>query len=250
MILERYADSKSEEGLSPKTVNSILTFIHGCLRYANRQYGLPLTEIIYLKESKKEMCVLSMSEQQKLVRYLLTDTDIYKLGVLVALYTGIRVGELCALKWSDVENGILHITKTMQRLSKGVRKGTEIVIGDPKTPTSNRTISLPSCISAQIEKFRNDDKEAYFLRTSNHPLSEPRVMHYYFQRYIDTLVLLKASFHCLRHTFATRCVEFNSAIKSLSLILGHSNVQTIMNKYVHSSMSLKAVNMEKLQLLV
>ena len=248
VVLKRYADSKSEEGLSPKTVNSILTFIHGCLRYANRQYGLPLTEIIYLKESKREMRVLSRIEQQKLVHYLLTDTDIYKLGVLVALYTGIRIGELCALKWSDIENGTLHITKTMQRLSKGIGKGTEIIVGDPKTSTSNRTIPLPSFISAQIEKFRSNDKEAYFLSTPSHPLTEPRVMQYYFQRYIEELGLPKANFHCLRHTFATRCVECDFEIKTLSLILGHSNVKTTMDKYVHSSMSLKAVNMEKLQL--
>ena len=158
------------------------------------------------------------------------------------------MGELCALKWGDIENGTLHITKTMQRLSKGVGKGTEIIIGDPKTSTSNRIIPLPSFISAQIEKFRNSNEEAYFLSTLDHPLTEPRVMQYYFQRYIEALDLPKANFHCLRHTFATRCVECDFEIKSLSLILGHSNVQTTMNKYVHSSMSLKAVNMEKLQL--
>ena len=246
VVLKRYADNKSEEGLSPKTVNSILTFIRGCLRYANRQYGLPLTDVIYLKETKSEMRVLSVTEQKVLTQYLMSNTDIYKLGVLVALYTGIRVGELCALKWCDIENGTLHITKTMQRLSKGVGKGTEVVVGDPKTSTSNRIIPLPSFVSEQIERFRGSDDEAYFLSTKDHPLTEPRVMQYYFQRYIKELELPKANFHCLRHSFATRCVEADFELKTLSVVLGHSTVRTTADKYVHTSLQLKAINMEKL----
>lgn len=246
VALKRFADGKTTEGLSPKTVNSILTFIRGCLRYANRQYGLPLTDVIYLKEPKSEMRVLSVTEQKVLTQYLLSNTDIYKLGILVALYTGIRIGELCALKWADIENGMLKISKTMQRLSRENGSGTEIVIGDPKTPTSNRIIPLPSFVSIQIEKFRKSDEDAYFLSTPDHPLTEPRVMQYYFQRYINELGLPKANFHCLRHSFATRCVEANFELKALSVVLGHSTVRTTADKYVHTSLQLKTINMEKL----
>ncbi len=244
VILKRYADRKHEDGLEPQTVNGILTFIGGCLKYANRQYGIAQTSIIYLKTATKEMRVLSRDEQQRLVNYLLIDTDIYKLGVLVALYTGIRIGELCALQWKDIQDGTIKINKTMQRLSTGNR--TEIVVGEPKTPTSNRIIPLPSFLSVEIEKFRRINEETHFLSNLTYTTIEPRVMQYHFKRYIESLNIEDANFHCLRHTFATRCVEENFELKSLSEVLGHRTINVTMNRYVHSSIELKASNMEKL----
>lgn len=244
VILKSYADKKQKSGLSPQTINSILTFIGGCLKYANQQYGIAQTSIIYLKTNRKEMRVLSREEQQTLVKFLLKDTDIYKLGVLLALYTGIRIGELCALQWKDIKDGAIKINKTMQRINTG--NGTEIIVDEPKTPTSNRVIPLPPFLSQEIEKFRRVNEESRFLSNINHTTIEPRVMQYHFQRYIKTLNIPKANFHCLRHSFATRCVEANFEIKSLSEILGHRNIGITMNKYVHSSMELKASNMQKL----
>lgn len=244
VILKRFADRKQEIGLSPQTVNGILTFIGGCLKYANRQYGIAQTSIIYLKTNINEMRVLSREEQQRLVNLLLTDTDIYKLGVLVALYTGIRIGELCALQWKDIQDGTIKINKTMQRLSTG--NGTEIVVGEPKTPTSNRIIPLPAFLSVEIEKFRRINEETRFLSTLTHTTIEPRVMQYHFHRYIKSLDIQDANFHCLRHTFATRCVEQDFELKSLSEVLGHRTINVTMNRYVHSSLELKASNMEKL----
>lgn len=244
VILKRYADRKYENGLKPQTVNSILTFIGGCLKYANCQYGIAQTSIIYLKAPSKEMRVLSRDEQQRLVNYLLIDTDIYKLGVLVALYTGIRIGELCALQWKDIQDGTIRINKTMQRLSNG--NGTSVIVGEPKTPTSNRTIPLPSFLSAEIEKFRRVNEESHFLSNLTYKIIEPRVMQYHFHRYLEALNIQDANFHCLRHTFATRCVEQNFELKSLSEVLGHRTINVTMNRYVHSSIELKAANMEKL----
>ena len=244
VILKRYADRKHENGLEPQTVNGILTFIGGCLKYANRQYGIAQTSIIYLKTATKEMRVLSRDEQQRLVNFLLIDTDIYKLGVLVALYTGIRIGELCALQWKDIQDNTIKINKTMQRLSTG--NGTEVVVGEPKTPTSNRIIPLPSFLSVEIEKFRRKNEDTRFLSNLTYTTIEPRVMQYHFKNYIKTLNIEDANFHCLRHTFATRCVEQNFELKSLSEVLGHRTINVTMNRYVHSSLELKATNMEKL----
>lgn len=244
VILKKFADKKQESGLSPQTVNSILTFIGGCLKYANRQYGIAQTNIIYLKTPTKEMRVLSRDEQQRLVKFLLEDTDIYKLGILVALYTGVRIGELCALQWKDIQDGTIRINKTMQRLSTG--NGTEVIVGEPKTPTSNRIIPLPSFLTAEVEKFRRINENMRFLSNLTHTTIEPRVMQYHFHRYLEILDIPKANFHCLRHTFATMCVEKNFELKSLSEILGHRTINVTMNRYVHSSIELKSSNMEKL----
>lgn len=246
--IRQFVDIKQNEGLSNSTINGILVFIHTCLKYAHRQYGLQLIDIIYLKQSRTEMRVLSPKEQNRLVEYLLADMDIYKMGVLLALYTGIRVGELCAIKWADIEDGILRINKTMQRISKGKGQGTEIVIGEPKSATSNRMIPLPSFIVPIIEEFRRPD-DYYLLYVDNaKEFTEPRVMQYRFNKYIKELGLPKANFHCLRHTFTTACIRRNFDVRSLSEVLGHSNVAITLNRYAHSSISVKTANMDKLTL--
>lgn len=200
---------------------------------------------------KKEMRVLSQEEQKKLVAYLMQDLDVCKLGILVALYTGLRVGELCALRWEDIGKDSITVRRTIQRLKKDNTNGTELHIGSPKTKTSLRTIPIPSFLQDQIEPFRKLElAESYFLATTPGEVIEPRVMQYRFSRYLKDAGIDKANFHALRHTFATRCVEAGFEIKSLSEVLGHANVQTTLNKYVHSSFDLKRTNMELLSLIL
>ncbi len=245
--IRKFVDMKLEENLSPSSINCILTFLGTCIRYGNKQYGLPMLNIVFLRQPQREMRVLSPKEQNLLVELLLKDMDVYKLGVLVALYTGIRVGELCALKWSDIKDGKLYINKTMQRVSKGKGNGTELIIGETKSASSNRIIPLPSFLRTIIEKHRLMD-EYYFLRTDKKDYAEPRVMQYRFGKYIKELGVPKANFHCLRHTFTSRSLEKGFELRSLSEILGHSNVNITLNRYAHSSLYLKAENMEKLSL--
>lgn len=245
IILRQYTEEKQKQGLGSSTVNNILAFLSTCLKYAHRQHGTPLMDIIYLKRPQKEMRVLSQSEQATLTEFLITDMDVYKFGVFLALYTGIRVGELCALTWGDLKDETLKITKTMYRMSKGKGNGTEILIGDPKTGSSNRVIPLPSFLSPYVERFRKEDG-VRVLSTSRQDYVEPRVIQYQFQKYIRETNLPKANFHCLRHSFATRCMEAGFDVRSLSEILGHSSVSITLNRYVHSSLELKTNNMEKL----
>ncbi len=249
MALKQFADGKQKEGLSESTINSILTFIRTCLKYGGKQYGTPVTEVFYLKPPRKEMRVLSPEEQNRLVRYLLSETDIYKLGVLLALFTGVRIGELCALTWGDIVDGRLKISKTMQRLSKGKGLGSEVIISEPKTATSNRMVPIPSFLIPQIEAARRANSH-HFLSTKEKTIIEPRIMQLRFQRYIQEADIPKATFHSLRHTFATRCTEAGCEIKSLSELLGHSSVTVTLNRYVHSSFSMKISTIEKLSLFV
>ncbi len=242
-VVHEFSQNRLNAGLSPQTVNSVLVFLHSIMRYGHRQYHLPLPEFIYLSCGKKEMRVLSKAEQKHLVAYLLRESDIYKAGVLVALYTGLRIGELCALRWEDIQDSSIYVRRTVQRLKREDAKGTELYVSAPKTDTSYRMIPLPSFLKEFIETFRPNDNAGYFLSTY---ITEPRVMQYKFKKYLQEARIENANFHALRHTFATRCVECGFEIKSLSEILGHANVQTTLNQYVHSSFELKKQNMERL----
>ena len=246
--IHEFSLNRLETGLSPQTVNSILIFLHACLKYGHKQYQLPLPEFIYLSYEKKEMRVLSQEEQQRLVNYLLKDTDIYKFGVLIALYTGIRLGELCALKWEDVGSDSIKIKHTMQRLSKNNGEGTDLFIGAPKTTTSMRIIPIPSFLKDMIEEFRRKGEgQIYLLGSKDKKVVEPRLMQYRFKRHLLEAQIEKANFHALRHSFATRAIEVGFEVKSLSEILGHATVQITLDKYVHSSFELKQDNMDLLK---
>ena len=247
-LIHEFAVNRLNFGLAPQSVNSILVFLHSVLKYGNKQYKLPLPEFIYLNYQKKEMRVLTIDEQRTLVTYLLDETDNYKFGVLLALYTGLRIGELCALQWSDIEDDWIKVRRTMQRLKRVGEKGTDLLIGPPKTATSLRVIPIPSFLQELINHFR-DDSQLYVLSNNDYSIVEPRVMQYKFKKYLKETGILDATFHTLRHTFATRCVECGFELKSLSEILGHTNVQITLNRYVHTSKELKRDNMNKLRLL-
>ena len=247
--IHQLAQDRLAAGLAPQSVNALLTLLHSILKYGYRQYRLPMPDIIYLSCERKEMRVLSVQEQGKLTNYLLQDLDIWKLGVLVALYTGLRIGELCALSWEDVQPDRIRVRRTVQRLKKVDNTGTALFVGSPKTKTSSRIIPIPAFLKELISDFRGKNQpEMYFLTQSTQDIPDPRIMQYRFQHYQREAGIDKASFHALRHTFATRCVEAGFEIKSLSEILGHSNVQTTLNKYVHSSFDLKKANMDLLSL--
>ena len=255
------------DNLSPKTVKDILVVLRSILKYTAKRIpsGMPVVDIVYPKDKKKEMRVLSLEEQKNLVDYLQKDMDTCKFGVLLALLTGIRIGELCALKWEtvSVEKKSIRITETMQRLKSTEEDGnakTKIVIDVPKSEASVRTIPLTDnavgLLSKMQEKFANSDtipkngiksnENAYVLTGTNHYM-EPRTLQYRFKKYVKECGLTDVHFHTLRHTFATRCVEVGFEVKSLSEILGHSSTTITLERYVHSSMELKRNNMSKLE---
>lgn len=251
IAIHEFALNRLNTGLSSVTVNAILVFLHSCFKYGHRQYRLPMPDFIYFPDCRKEMRVLTQKEQKRLETYLLKEMDIYKFGVLLTLYTGLRIGELCALQWKDAENDSITVRKTMQRLQKNNGSGSEVVIGSPKTKTSARTIPLPTFLLQYVEYFKKGREPTdYILSTDERPMIEPRVMQYHFKRHLQDLQIEGATFHTLRHTFATRCIDvYDFEIKTLSELLGHSNIEMTLNRYVHSSMELKRRNMAKLQLL-
>lgn len=240
-------------GLVPKTVNDILSIIKSSIEYANFK-GLSAAcnlSKITIKKKEKEVRVLTHEEQKALISVLMDNMDLCKFGVFLSLYTGIRIGELCALQWEDfnltLTQTTLKIKKTMQRIQDTEKKGfskTKVIITEPKSQSSVREIPLPTFIVDTSKKYITYPK-AYIL-TGNNRYIEPRTMQNRFKSYVKDSGIADVNFHALRHTFATRCVEIGFDIKSLSEVLGHSNVNITLNRYVHSSFELKCTNMNKL----
>lgn len=241
-------------GLAVKTVTDILTIIKSSLEYA-RYNGIEVScnlSKLTIKKQRKEMRVLTHNEQRRLVNVLMHDMDNSKFGVLLSLYTGIRIGELCALRWEDIclPQSELNIKKTMQRIqateSDPLNK-TRIIITEPKSNSSVRNIPLPIFLTEIASRFFSDP-QAFILSGDTNRYVEPRTMQNHFKTYAAESGIDRVTFHALRHTFATRCVEVGFEIKSLSEILGHANVNITLNRYVHSSFELKQSNMNKLEL--
>lgn len=241
--LQQFTDELLNKSLSTTTINNILIVLGMGFEYAKETYGIICPKVHLLKPEYDEMDVLSKVEQQKLVNHLLKDTDIYNFAILLALYTGLRIGELCALQWKDISNGRIYVSKTMQRIRINSGK-TEVVITPPKTEKSNRCVPIPSFLLPIVNIFKI--QSGYVIRQNNGKFVEPRLMQIKFSQRIKSYGIRETHFHTLRHTFATRCIESGMDVKTLSEILGHTDVRTTLNKYVHSSFELKQSSIDKL----
>lgn len=259
-LMEQFVSHKLQDGkidsiggLSPKSMSDIMVIIKESFKYA-QSYGVIVIcsfERISFKKNAQEMRVLSLLEQQRLLSVLFKDFDRYKLGVFLCLYTGIRIGELCALQWKNVSlsEKAIKIEHTMQRLQSedlNALQKTRIIVTEPKSYAALRTIPLPEFVIDVIKPFVGSSN-AYVLSGECKKIVEPRTMQNRFKAYLDEGKIEDANFHSLRHTFATRCIEAGFDVKTLSEILGHSSVKITLDKYVHSSMQLKRNNMEKLK---
>lgn len=242
-----------QKKLAVKTVRDILTFLHEIIVYTEKETGINLSHITisYPKLEWKELRVLSREEQQYFVEYLFRQIDHYKFSVLLALLTGLRIGEICALQWKDVslESGYLTVNHTVQRIRNPDRSSagkTILLFGTPKTVSSIRTIPITDRLNRLFRLFQTDDPSAFVI-TGNRQLTDPRKLQRKLKKYTDETGLQEIHFHTLRHTFATRCVECGCDTKTLSEILGHANIATTMNRYVHPSLEFKRKNLIKME---
>ena len=245
------SEDNDTPALSARTVSTVICVLKKIFDYAAqvKQYTTIDLRGMSIRQSQHQLRVLSISEQQKLSDYLYENLNLYNLGIMICLYTGLRVGEICALKWGDVnfEEKTIYVHQTMQRLQcmeSGERK-TQILISNPKSDSSVRWIPIPDSLFNLICQYKFPEN-AYFLTGTSKQYIEPRNMQNKFKKAIKECGIENANFHALRHTFATRCIELGFDIKSLSEILGHSNVNITLNRYVHPSMELKQQNMNKL----
>lgn len=240
-----YLSENMESKQLQKTVSVTLNQI---LKFAGQKYEIhSLGYEKYIKiERKKTVEVFNRSEQVRLMTYLYEgEKDIYKIGILLCLCTGLRLGELCALKWIDIDCDmrILHVTSTVQRIAvKGYATKTALYEGAPKSECSLRDIPLPNELIMLLKKYGN--KGMYVIKGSKP--AEPRTYQNKLKKYLKEAGIDHKNFHVLRHTFATNCIESGMDVKSLSEILGHANVKITLNRYVHPSMEKKRQYINKL----
>ncbi len=245
----------SKNGLSPKTVADVLSVIKNVLQFSENQ-GIIIScnaSTITIKQCKRELRILSRLEQEILRNYLYANLNERNLGILICMFTGMRIGEICALRWEDIsiEHKVIHVHQTMQRLQCNGDNGkkTKILISTPKSVCSIRDIPLPEnlvCILAEYEQASS----VYVLTGRADKYVEPRTMQNHLKRIMKQCSIEDINFHALRHTFATRCIELGFDVKSLSELLGHASVNITMNRYVHPSMELKRENMNRLSDLI
>ncbi len=242
-------------GISPKTVADCLTLIRSILQHSANCGIPPLCngKSIAIKQYSHEMRVLSHSEQERLCRYLYEHLNERNMGLLICLFMGLRVGEICALKWENISfaDRTLCVHYTMQRIQdpSSAEKKTKILVSAPKSTCSARTIPIPDALFQLLSGCRRPEN-AYILTGTADRYVEPRTMQNHFRQVLQACTIEPANYHSLRHTFATRCVELGFDIKSLSEILGHASVSITMNRYVHPSMELKRQNMMRLSPLI
>lgn len=245
----------NEKELSIKSVRDILSCLRSIVFYINRQIGggLSHVEIIYPREPLKDIRVLTEQEESKLVLYLSKEFDHSKFAVYLALRTGMRIGEICALRWKDISfsDEIIRVNSTVQRIKNTDPLGkpkTILLIESPKSIKSRRTIPLMPDIEALCRKFYQNDPE-YFVLTGNEHCMEPRKLQRYLKKYAKECNIEDIHFHTLRHTFATRCIEAGFDVKTLSEILGHASISITLDRYVHPSIDLKKENMNRLKIM-
>jgi integrase len=241
--LDAFADMLKEKKLSAGTRHNILRLLLHILRKSadgGSLDGEVLKGFEVPPVGKGKVPVLSKGEQEKLERAAAgNDRDA---AVILALYTGMRVGEICALKWSDVdlEEGVIHVRRTVQRLENRGGRGTKtrLCFGPPKTLSSERVIPLSAKLLACLKKLKARSRNEYVIACKG-SFAEPRVIQYRFHALLRKAGIRRVNFHALRHTFAVRCMELHMDVTTLSQLLGHTSVKLTLDVYTDSLMEHK-----------
>ena len=237
---------KLDYGLSQKSVRDMLVVLRMVLKYAVKNGLMEHHEIdvkFPTERERKEVQVLSRNSQQRIMRHLKENLSPMNLGIYICLCTGLRIGEICALKWEDIDmdSDMIRISKTIQRIyvKNGTDCHTEVIIDTPKTMNSMRVIPIPHDLRCMLHAHRRSADGKCFLITNSPRPVEPRTYRNYYNKLMNELKMPKLKFHSLRHSFATRCIESRCDYKTVSALLGHSNISTTLNLYVHPNMEQK-----------
>lgn len=246
--IQAFISRKLESGLSAKYVSDMVTVFKSMTKYMSRVHGYqnPLVNVILPKTERKETPLFSESQQKVMTTYLLSNLNTTAIGILLSLFCGLRIGEVCGLQWCDFDlhSGMLSVRRTVQRISQNNKS--YLLVGSPKSRSSKRLIPIPSFLIAMLRQYASTEN-IYVLTGTENPL-DPRTMQNRFHAILKKAVLPSCNYHSLRHLFATNCIAVGFDVKTLSEILGHSSVETTLNRYVHSSVTRKKACMELLQI--
>lgn len=256
-IVNSFAERKLEKGgianakgLSKSYVRTMMLIVSAALDFAAQEgwcKSISSSKIYKPSPDKTELLILSDIEQRSLEKILAEELSSTSVGMLITLKTGLRIGEICALKWEDFDftNNILYVRSTVSRIKNPIGKGTILIIDTPKTSSSLRAIPFGSDLKSILIQLKSKSISSYVVSDKKEFLS-PRTFEYRYHKFMKYHQLPELNYHALRHSFATRCIEYGVDVKSLSEILGHANVSITLNTYVHSSMNLKRAQLEKL----
>lgn len=245
-LVQEFVLRKLNGGLSVKTVKDILIVLKMVMKFGVKNEWMNYCEwdIKYpTTEGGKEIEVLTVAHHKKILNFIRQNFTFRNLGIYISLTTGLRIGEICGLKWADVDadNGTITVRRTIERIYivDGEEKHTELIVNTPKTKNSCREIPMNKELLSMVKPLKKVVNTDFYVLTNEEKPTEPRTYRNYYHRLMARLDIPRLKYHGLRHSFATRCIESNCDYKTVSVLLGHANITTTLNLYVHPNMEQK-----------
>ncbi|ERI81815.1 site-specific recombinase, phage integrase family [Bacteroides pyogenes F0041] len=244
---------KIQQGLSIKTVKDMLIVLKMIVKFGaklgwitHKEWSLKYPTM----QEGKTLEVLSIAHHKRILQYIGGHFTFRNLGIYICLTTGMRIGEICALTWNDIDmvNGVICVRRTIERIYSvdGNKRYTKVIIGLPKTRSSIRDIPMNRELIKMIRPLKKIVNGDFYVLTNEEKPTEPRTYRNYYKRLMEQLDIPPLKFHTSRHSFATRCIESNCDYKTVSVILGHSDIGTTLNLYVHPNMEQKKKCIDKM----
>lgn len=251
--VQQFVFDKLDAGLSEKTIRDIIIVLKMILKFGIKNGYLEYIQIdakFPSKQEKKDLDVLSKADQKKFMEHLRNNFTFKNLGIFICLSTGMRIGEICGLRWCDVDTveGVIKVRHTLQRIYiiEGETRHTELLLDTPKTANSVRDIPMSSELLKILKSLNKVVNENYYVISNDIKPIEPRTYRNYYKKLCKQLDIPELKFHGLRHSFATRCIESKADYKTVSVLLGHSNISTTLNLYVHPNKEQKKKTIDKM----
>lgn len=251
--VQQFVFDKLDAGLSEKTIRDIIIVLKMILKFGIKNGYLEYIQIdakFPSKQEKKNLDVLSKADQKKFMEHLRNNFTFKNLGIFICLSTGMRIGEICGLRWCDVDTaeGVIKVRHTLQRIYiiEGETRHTELLLDTPKTANSVRDIPMSSELLKMLKSLNKVVNENYYVISNDIKPIEPRTYRNYYKKLCKQLDIPELKFHGLRHSFATRCIESKADYKTVSVLLGHSNISTTLNLYVHPNKEQKKKTIDKM----
>lgn len=251
--VQQFVFDKLDAGLSEKTIRDIIIVLKMILKFGIKNGYLEYVQIdakFPSKQEKKDLDVLLKADQKKFMEHLRNNFTFKNLGIFICLSTGMRIGEICGLRWCDVDTveGVIKVRHTLQRIYiiEGEIRHTELLLDTPKTANSVRDIPMSSELLKMLKSLNKVVNENYYVISNDIKPIEPRTYRNYYKKLCRQLDIPELKFHGLRHSFATRCIESKADYKTVSVLLGHSNISTTLNLYVHPNKEQKKKTIDKM----
>lgn len=251
--VQEFVIDKLHSGLSQKSVRDFIIVLKMIVRYGAKKGVMkhPDWDIKYPTEHKMhKLPILSLKDQKKLMNHIMENFTFRNFGILLCLHTGMRIGEICALKWEDIDikQGLISVNKTLERIYtiEDNKKQTELFISTPKTKNACREIPMTKDLIKIFTPLKKVVTPDFYVLTNEKKPTEPRTYRNYYKNLLFSLEIPPIKFHGLRHSFATRCIESKCDYKTVSVILGHSDISTTLNLYVHPNNEQKKKCIDKM----